>query len=267
MAKKIGEFPMISESNLYDLIYLDDDNKILVYENKKLINDDSKYMICHYQKINGELEEINKWYLKKYQRGDNGRYIKREHNLLLIQGGSSYGRYSYNCTDAIYNYKEGKFIVEKGMFDCIGTDNSVSCNDTNRTKIDYLKEYGCFIGYFKLYSTKEEDDVITYINEVTKEIVNYTFDYSSDLYFALINPDGTIRGNKLFKGKNFSEIYEEIKLENYESLEEFKIEIINELNNNKMMAKKEYYEIISKKSKPTFSLYLDEEVEKVLKLK
>lgn len=251
-----------TKSNIIDIIYLDDYNKITVYQNNEC------YTMSHLRKIDGEVIEINSWNLNKYSKGDNSSYIKRDLNLFLVQGGTGVLNNSYNCCDMIYNYKEGKFIIEKGVFDCIGTNNSVSgLVKYTSYNLDYLKKYGCFLGYFKLEYPIEEDDIVTYINEVTEEKMEYSFAFSSGLYFALINPDGKIRGNKLFRGSDFSKITEVINLDKYVSLKDFKKEEINKLNIQKNEIKKRSLEIIKKRNKINMSPYLDEEVIKVLKLK
>lgn len=240
-----------SKHVLCDIIYLDEINKIMVYNND---NGDS-YTMFHYRKIDGILTEVNHWNLNNYNKTVNSTFIKRDYNLFLVQSGGKYTK-----TDSIYNYHEGKFIVEKGNFDMILFQYGIK-------NIDFLKVYKCFIGYFKLHSTKEDDDVIKYKNELTKEEVIYDFSKVSDLYFAFINIDGTIRDNKLLKGSKLSMITEIIDLNKYSSLDELKEEIIRQLDEEKNREKQKYLEIINKKNMVNSSLYLDEEVEKILKLK
>ena len=244
-----------SKHVMCDLIYLDDDNKIIVYKNI------DNYTMIHYRKVDSEIIEVNQWNLDNYYRRDNSEYIKKKYNLLLVQGNFDYG-----APDSIYNYKEDRYVLEKGIFDIISTDCLLESKRYFK-KIDLLKKYGCFLGCFRLYSTKEEDDIIKYTNEITLEEIEYNFSKTSDLYFGLIDVDGTIRDNKLFKGCDFSRITEYIDLSKYPSLEEFKKEVVINLNHQKNEEKKKYYEIIKQKGYINASLYLDEEVIKVLKKK
>lgn len=71
-------------------------------------------------------------------------------------------------------------------------------------------------------------DYIRYTHPITKEKMYKSFALT-ETYYALVNTDGTIRGNKLFKGANFSEITEIIDLKAYSSLREFKEIRIKEL--------------------------------------
>ena len=49
----------------------------------------------------------------------------------------------------------------------------------------------------------------------------YSFEPPKETYYVLINKDGSIRGNRLFKGENFAKIVEVIDLIMHDSLEEF----------------------------------------------
>ena len=54
-------------------------------------------------------------------------------------------------SDAIYNYKDGKFIIEKGLFNSILTNNNY---------VDFLKEYNCFLGSFIVETDFSKNDYI-----------------------------------------------------------------------------------------------------------
>ena len=79
--------------------------------------------------------------------------------------------------------------------------------------------------------------------------------------------DGSIRGNKLFRGKNFSKIEEIIDLNEYESLENFKELRKAKCNEIKQLQKQEYYRMIKERNNGSISPYLDEEVARIISLK
>lgn len=254
---------LVGSISTADRYFLDDENVIVVINNpdKKSKN---HYITIHYRLIEGELVEINRWYHRSYYFGPHDADVIKELNLFMVQGGHGVGTNSHKCHHAIYHYKLDKFIVPDGEFDCIGTTNHVAGMSYHVDGPNYLKEYGCFLAYFSLSSTYKDGDIISYQNPVTMEQMLYNFNHH-ELYFALLNTDGTIRGNKLFKGENFSRVDTIIDLDNYSSLKEFKQERIKILNYNKHQEQLAYYQKLTTND-DSISPYLDKEVLNVLKL-
>lgn len=153
--------------------------------------------------------KINRCHIKTYYFGSLIHEMAsiKDLNLFNIQGCDG----NFN---AIYNYKEGKFIVLQNTWKLIESDQ----NDI------ILKKYNGFLASFKIKSDYEEDDIFSYNNTITGEKIVECFGISDGNYFAILNIDGTIRWNKLFKGESFSAITEIINLNEYESLDEFKKE-------------------------------------------
>ena len=116
-------------------------------------------------------------------------------------------------------------------------------------------------------SDYEEGDVFPYTNPVTNEKMVASFGFDDGIYYAILNIDGTIRGNKLFKGSSFSRISQIIDLNEYESLGAFKQERKQLCNDKKKKLKQEYQQMIEARNDGSISPYLDSEVAKVLGLK
>lgn len=196
--------------------------------------------------------KINRCHIKTYYFGSLIHEMAsiKDLNLFNIQGCDG----NFN---AIYNYKEGKFIVPQNTWELIESDQ----NDI------ILKKYNVFLASFKIKSDYEEDDIFSYNNTITGEKIVECFGVSDGNYFAILNIDGTIRWNKLFKGESFSAITEIINLNEYESLDKFKKERKQLCNNIKIEKKQKYYELIESRNDGSISPYLDNEVIKVLNLK
>ena len=157
-------------------------------------------------------------------------------------------------SDAIYNYKDGKFIIEKGLFNSILTNNNY---------VDFLKEYNCFLGSFIVETDFSKNDYIVYRNVINNEKMTKCFSYR-EYYYALINIDGTIRSNKLFKGNTFWEVTDVIDLNKYHSLKDFKKQRKQELETLKNKEFFDYLKEIVVRNDNSISPYKDSEVLKVL---
>ncbi len=248
---------LVGSISVLDRWFLDDENAIVLVNNSNE-KSKNKYIMIHYRLVEGKLVEINRWYQRSYFLGSHEDDVIEEFNLFMVPVGYGIG------ADVIYNYKLDKFIVPKGQFDCIGMTNWATGMSYGGDGPNYLKEYGCFLAYFSLSSTYEELDIIAYQNLVTREQMTYDFN-CHEVYFALLDPDGTIRDNKLFKGDNFSRIVAHVELDDYSSLDEFKKERIAILNQEKQKRKKQYLEKLARSGSESVSPYLDEEVLSVLK--
>ncbi len=247
-----------------DRYFLDDENAIVVMNNPNKASKD-RYITIHYRLEEGKLIEVNRWYQKSYLLGSHAQDVIKDLNLFMVQGGQSLGVNLGKCHHAIYHYKLDRFIVKEGQFDGIGATNQVAGINDHVNGPNYLREYGCFLAYFSINSTYEKGDIITYENPVTKEMISHDFN-KQEFYFALVNPDGTIRGNNLFQGINFSRIDEIVELGNCTSLEEFKKERIDFLTRKKQWEKEQYIQKQSTTSDESIFPHLDKEVWKVLTL-
>lgn len=256
---------LIFSMEVRDRYFLDLENALVIIDNPDS-SSKNRYVMIHYRLINGNLVEINRWDHSTYYFELHNDDVIKDLNLFMVQGGRGLGCNSHNCYGAIYNYKLGSFVVEKDLFDCIGTTNLVSGINYAVPGPNYLKKYNCFLAYFYLSSVYEDGDIITYENPVTCEQMEYNFNITDGLYFALLTPDGKIKGNKLFKGENFSRIVEYIDLDKNVSLKEFKQERIRILNERKRKEKEQYYKELVASGKEYISPYLDQEVMDVLKL-
>lgn len=240
---------LISQQTAEDKYILDDENAIIVIlsNNNHL---EHFYIMIHERLVDNKLVEINRWPLRSYYFGYiHDVTVIKDFNLFKVQNGSG----NFN---ALYNYKENKFVVPQNTWELVksGRDNSI------------LKKYNGFLASFKIISDYEEDDVYAYDNTITNERIVESFYVEDGNYYAILNLDGTIRGNKLFKGKSFSKITKIIDLNEYESLDAFKNERKQLCNNEKQKSKQEYHKLLESRNDGSISPYLDNEVAKVLKL-
>jgi len=230
-----------------DEYILDDENKIVVIRD----DEDTGYIMIHERLIDGKEVEINSWPIKSYYFGSiHDVTVIKDLNLFQVQNGCG----GFN---ALYNYKEGKFVVPQNTWGLIeaGRENSI------------LKKYNGFLASFHIIPDYEEGDVYAYDNPITGERIVESFGEIDRYYYAMLNVDGTIRGNKLFKGQSFSKITEIIDLNDYESLDEFKKERKQLCNEQKQMKKNAYLQLIKTRNDGSISPYLDSEVAKVLNIK
>lgn len=238
---------LVSHQNTEDRYILDEEDAIIVIHSDQ----PTGYIMIHERLVDGKLVEINRWPLISYYFGDiHDVTVIEDLNLFQVQNGLG----SFN---AIYNYKEGKFVVPQNTWGLVasGRGNSI------------LKKYNGFLATFEISSDYEEDDVYAYYNSITDEKIVESFGVIDRYYYAILDIDGTIRGNKLFKGSSFSKITKIIDLDKYESLDEFIKERKQICNEQKQKSKQEYYQLLESRNDGSISPYLDSEVAKVLNLK
>lgn len=249
--------------------YICDSKNAIVVVNNPNVTSRNHYLMIHYRYEDGKLVEINRWeQATHYFDNPNSKAVLRDYHLFMVQGGYGVGANSSgNAFGSIYNYQTGEFVVKKGEFNVIGTTNWVSGTSYSLPNVNYLEKYGCFLAYFMLGTKYEEGDIISYMNPITLEEMSYDFNKWSGLYFALLNIDGTIEGNKLFYGRDFSRIEFPIDLNQYGSLAHFKEVKLQELEEQKKAKKEAYYDRLAKEGKEFISPYQDEEVVKVLNYK
>lgn len=234
-----------------DRYLLDDKNAIILVENNDKTSHSECYIMIHERLIDGKLKEINRWYMNCYYFGSIHSVTPIKNlNLFKVQNGAG----DFN---ALYDYKNDRFIVPRGDWGLLefGRKNKL------------LEQYNGILASFSLSSDYEEDDVFSYVNPVTDEEIVESFGVRDGNYYALLNLDGTIRGNRLFKGKDFSKIESIIDLDKYDSLAEFKKERKQFCNDKKKKQKQEYYQMIESRNDGSISPYLDSEVAKILELK
>lgn len=173
-----------------------------------------------------------------------------------------------NCCVAIYDYEQGEFVVKSGTFDNIGYDASMNIIDQDTPCANYLKQHNCFLAYFTITSMYDGivSEQLLYTSLINGQQYWYDFEPPKEIYYALVNTDGTIRGNKLFKGENLTKIEQIIDLRQYDSLEHFKSQRKAELIEIKKQNKKAYLDRVGRGHFEHPSPYLDEEVIKVMTL-
>lgn len=188
---------LIDKEICIDKFVIDLENVIFVYKNN---DENGAYKIIHKRFENGSFVEVSTWYSNFYS---NNYFIVGEEDLIKVDSNF----YSFK---GLYDYKKGCFVVPLNIWYYL-TDY-------------YLKKYDGYLANFKLSSTKSE---LSSYNLYTKTDNLNNKNLLEEQYFALVNRDGTIRGNKIFKGNSLSKVTEIIDLSNYENIDAFKSERLN----------------------------------------
>lgn len=238
---------LILSQKTEDRYILDDENAIIVIHS----DEPTGYIMIHERLVDNKLIEINRWPIRSYYFGSiHNAAIISDFNLFQVQNNDGH-------FNAIYDYKKDIFVVPQNTWRVVnsGHDN------------DILKKYGGFLASFYIHSDYEESDIVRYENLITGEKMIESFGETDVCYYAILELDGTIRGNKLFKGSSFSKITEIIDLNKYKSLEDFKQERRQLCNDTKKKKKQKYYQMLATRNDESISPYLDSEVAKVLSLK
>ena len=187
---------------------LDEENALILV--KDAINKSNIFTLIHERIIDGKLVKLNKIDIPNYNFyiPEKELFIPKT-TLFKVQG-----KYGY---DALYDYKKAKFVIPQGKWDSI---------IFNQNGVNLLKKYNGFIAYFEIKSNLTSNDIYSYKNIFDNKIIINSFSYRDGYYYGILNLDGTIRENKLFKSKerDFTRIEEVIDLNNYETLEQFKNE-------------------------------------------
>jgi len=233
------------ENDSVNIQVIDNDNVFII---TTIIDENFVRMdkVCHKRLENDKLVIVHEWIHQFKYVYDNFKIkIEKidETNTCLIRSSWSYHEgYSLKTTNevAMYDYIEGKFIINTGIFDYIITS----------LMWGYEREiYKKYNGYFAMFSVSASEiqkckvndspifDKCSFYQDVNKYIPTET-------YFAFLNKDGGIRENKLFKtrlplsevenGSDFLyallDLDEIIDLTGYISLNDFKEKKIEELN-------------------------------------
>lgn len=254
--------------NLEDMIYRKIEKEGYQYSKIYTIDDESAIVIggrygyiqtmLHYKMNNGRLQEV----IRLDEINVYGRLLKKHKIFMLMK--NRYPNYDNICI-ALYDYQNCRFIVPEGKFDNIGYDESMPGIDKYHP--NYLEKYNCFLAYFTLSSEASSgEEQIFYTSSINGRKYYHSFSPTQETYYALINKDGSIRANKIFKGADFTKIEEVVDLKEYGSLEAFKKHRIEVLTKIKEENKRAYYERLQRINNVTNSPYLDEEVVKVLTL-
>lgn len=234
-----------------DRYLLDESNAIILVENNDKASHNETYIMIHERLIDGKLKEINRWYMNGYYFGSIHRVTPIKNlNLFKVQNGTGY-------FNALYDYKNDMFIVPQGDWNLLefGRDNK------------YFEQFNGILASFSISSDYDEDDVVSYTNPITNEKITESFRVRDGNYYAVLNLDGTIKGNKLFKGIDFSRIKSIIDLSEYGTLTEFKKARKQFCNDEKKAQKQNYYSMIESRNDGSISPYLDSKVAEILKLK
>lgn len=235
---------LVELQNPKDKIFLDTENVLVVFEKE------NSSMIIHERLEQGHLIKINQWI--STQNNYSKDMITIINQLSVLKKANNKENYNID-----YSYKNGNYTIKNELWESINFEEIK----------DLSQKYKGALGRMKITSDYEEDDTYTFISSLTNEKVVESFEVSDGNYYAILNFDGTILGNKLFRGNSFSKLEEPIGLDEYESLEDF-IKIRKEwCNQMKRRNKKYYQEMLSKKGDGSFSPYLDEEVLRILELK
>ena len=87
---------------------------------------------------------------------------------------------------ALYDYKNDNFVVTQNEWSVLKFGNNNN----------FLEKYNGILAKFSIESGYEERDVYSYYNPITEEKIVKNFSLRDDNYYAILNIDGTIRGNK-----------------------------------------------------------------------
>lgn len=230
---------------------LDDENAIIRIKNNDETSDRQPFIMIHKRLIDGKLSEVNRWYINSYYLNPiSGEEVIKDLNLFKIQN-------DMDGYDALYDYKKCRFVVPKGEWDLLEFGNHNQ----------FVEQYNGILASFSVSSDYAEDDVISYTNILTQEKIVESFVVKDGKYYAILNADGSIRANKLFKGNEFSKIESIIDLSEYASLAEFKRERKEFCNKRNIAKKQEYYKTIASRNDGSISPYLDREVAQILELR
>ncbi len=227
---------------IVDSYILDRRNAIIVINSDEPVG----YIMIHEKLMRGKLEEINRWPMDYYCFGFSIDDVVVP-NLPLFKVQNSNGGFG-----ALYNYRNGDFVIPRNTWDELdfGDDNRIIQTDN------------AVLTSFQLKSDYESGDIICYKDPVTNEYVTHSFVMNDPNYYALVTLDKKIRDNALFKGTNLAKITEIIDLNQYASLEDFKNQRIQELNQMKQERKQKFYQQLQE----TESFHWDTNTPKILKL-
>jgi len=161
-------------------------------------------------------------------------------------------KFSYT-NGRIYDYVKAKFLFDPTFWENIS--------------IALFEQYQVFLGSFTLASDKSKKfpSSISWEHPLTKKRITYQIEQKDIPYFAILELDGSIRGNKLFQGNSFSEITNIIDLDEYGSLDEFVLFRKKVLNEQRDLRKLEYDQRKQELQTEYATPYLDNEVMKLVR--
>ena len=162
--------------------------------------------------------------------------------------------------ELVYDINNSKVLIEPGLYDSFAFYSSEVSPATGRDVIDYTKDFNAIIGVFDIVS-RDEDDIYTYNDPLTGTNVTCDFGIHEGIYYAMINMDGTIRSNKLFRGNDFSKIEFIVDMDEFKSLEAYKVYRQDVVNRRKQNLKKDF-----NKSMQKYGAYFPYQNEGVIKL-
>lgn len=168
--------------------------------------------------------------------------------------------YEEEQTELMYDLNNSKVLIEAGLFDSFAFYSSEVSEAKGHDVIDYTKDFDAIVGVFDIVS-RDEDDIYTYNDPLTGATVTCDFGIHEGNYYAMINMDGTIRSNKMFRGNDFSKIEFIVDMDEFKSLEAYKVYRQDVVNRRKQNLKKDF-----NKSMETYGAYFPYQNEGVIKL-
>lgn len=132
----------------------------------------------------------------------------------------------------ICNFKEGKFVIKSKDWECIVYSTY------------YYAHYNCLLAYFDLYNSSEENHDFICYDSITHKEIHYSFNMNDMRHYAVLNLDGTIRDNKIFIGCKFENIEKVVDLNEYSSLDDYKVKIVPKLEEHMRNKEKDFYQSI-----------------------
>lgn len=223
---------------------LDEKNAIAIFR------DNGNSILVHFRLEEGELLKVSQKISFEYDYfEDKFDFINQ---LSLLKRANN--KEDFNL---VYKYKNGSYIIKNGIWNTI----------TFEARNELFKKHRCALGMINISSDCSKEEDYSFLSPITEEKVTETFKVNDGNYYAILNLDGTIRGNKLFKGNSFSKIEEIIDLNDYESLETFIGERKNVSNEIEQRNRQYYMEMIKERNNGNISPYLDSEVMRILKMK
>jgi len=222
-------------------LILDKENAIV----EKIV-DDKTCRISHLRIIDGWLTEINSLDLPNNLKSEYGYTVHPigDSGICLIE--RTLGSIFSKACSALYDFKNAEFIVKPGIWAYINNYN------------ECIKRHNGLLAGFTLCSKVLDDESLTYPDIFTGGQTHYFFNSDFETYFAILNYDGTIRGNKIFKGNAINSVTEIIDLSEYGSVEKFKEHRLLILEEQKQEKIRQYKEFIANRS--SISPYFDNEV-------
>ncbi len=265
LERKIKRLPYLEEINMCD-----NENAIAIFkiqdpdEPRTLFNSGEcchclgRYEMRHYRLENKKSVLKNSWEVNSYWYGGYKWQILHDYGFYLVED-------PVGVVIGVYDWINSKFVIEMRQFG-IYTDFIDICSRDHKAK-DFLKMYGAFVGIFNITTEYKEDDEICYTNPITLENISVSFPKMNESYIAILNMDGSIRNNCLFKGNSLDTVTEIINLNEFGSLENFKNTVRQKMEADRIKQKEIFNASLKETEFGITTPYLDDEVMRILRKK